>query len=64
MKSEFCPRAGLMRWKLVLMIDIRESLFWRSDGISEQLFQADVILCAEGLRRLGPLVAAGAVVHP
>lgn len=43
---------------------IKEAVFWRSDGVFQEHYLRDMSDSEEGIRRLGPIVAAGSVVYP
>ena len=49
-------------WNGVSMEDIKHSLCWRSDGVFQNSYLRSMSSVADGLRRLSPLVAAGALV--
>ena len=41
--------------------DIKQSLYWRSDGMFQSAYLRNMSAATEGLDRVGPLVAAGSV---
>ena len=43
--------------------DIKQSLYWRSDGIFQSAYLRSMSAATEGLDRVGPLVAAGVVTN-
>jgi hypothetical protein len=42
--------------------DIKEALYWRSNGIFQDHYLRDMSAVAEGMSRLGPVVVAGSII--
>ena len=48
----------------VSLPEIKSALYWKSDGVFQDYYLRDMSSTADGMSRLGPVVAAGTVITP